>query len=184
MSAPSRAAAEPAHAPVLARGDLRLDTVQRVASRGGRRLSLSPKELAVLELLLAADGAPVSARQLVARGWDEYIDPDGSVVKVTISRLRRKLGDPPADRDRPPHRLPDRSMSAAPQPVSPPLAARRLPARTIRLRLTLVYGGLFLCSGATLLALTYVLVRHQYTGSFFISSGRQAVVAVQRPATT
>jgi DNA-binding response OmpR family regulator len=82
-------------APVLARGDLRLDTVQRVASRGGRRLSLSPKELGVLELLLAADGAPVSTRQLVARGWDEYIDPDGSVVKVTISRLRRKLGDPP-----------------------------------------------------------------------------------------
>ena len=56
----------------------------------------------------------------------------------------------------------------------------RLPARTIRLRLTLVYGGLFLCSGATLLAFTYVLVRHQYTGSFFISSGRQGVFAVQR----
>jgi DNA-binding response OmpR family regulator len=83
------------HSPVLARADLRLDTVQRIASRGGRRLSLSPKELAVLEVLLLADGAPVSSRALVARGWDEYIDPDGSVVKVTISRLRRKLGDPP-----------------------------------------------------------------------------------------
>ena len=83
------------HAPVLARGDLRVDTVQRLATRGGRRLALSPKELAVLEVLLAADGAPVSSRQLVARGWDEYVDPDGSVVKVTISRLRRKLGDPP-----------------------------------------------------------------------------------------
>ena len=81
--------------PILTRGDLRVDTVQRIASRGGRRLSLSPKELAVLELLLAAEGAPVSSRQLVARGWDEYVDPDGSVVKVTVSRLRRKLGDPP-----------------------------------------------------------------------------------------
>jgi len=81
--------------PVLTRGDLRVDTVQRIASRAGRRLSLSQKELAVLELLLAADGAPVSSRRLVARGWDEYVDPDGSVVKVTISRLRRKLGDPP-----------------------------------------------------------------------------------------
>ncbi len=81
--------------PVLTRGDLRVDTVQRIASRGGRRLSLSPKELAVLELLLAAEGAPVSRRRLVARGWDEYVDPDGSVVKVTVSRLRRKLGDPP-----------------------------------------------------------------------------------------
>jgi DNA-binding response OmpR family regulator len=83
------------HPPLLARGDLRLDTVRRVASRGGRRLELSPKELAVLELLLAADGAPVSSRELVARGWDEYVDPAGNVVKVTISRLRRKLGDPP-----------------------------------------------------------------------------------------
>jgi len=55
-----------------------------------------------------------------------------------------------------------------------------LPARTIRLRLTLVYGGLFLCSGATLLAINYALVRHEYTGSFFISSGRQAVFSVQR----
>jgi signal transduction histidine kinase len=53
----------------------------------------------------------------------------------------------------------------------------RLPAPTIRLRLTLVYGGLFLCSAVGLLAITYVLVHHQYTGSFFISKGRQAVVA-------
>jgi signal transduction histidine kinase len=50
---------------------------------------------------------------------------------------------------------------------------------TIRLRLTLVYGGLFLCSAAALLAFTYVLVHHQYTGSFFISSGHQAVVQFQ-----
>ena len=48
---------------------------------------------------------------------------------------------------------------------------------TIRLRLTLVYGGLFLCSAAALLAITYVLVHHQYTGTFFISSGHKAVVA-------
>ena len=87
---------QPALPPVLSRGDIRLDTTQRVASRAGRRLELSPKELAVLELLLAADGAPVSARELLRRGWDEYVDPDGKVVKVTISRLRRKLGEPPA----------------------------------------------------------------------------------------
>ena len=81
--------------PLLAQGDLRLDTVQRVATRAGRRLELSTKELAVLELLLAAGGAPVPTRELLARCWDEYVDPDGKVVKVTISRLRRKLGDPP-----------------------------------------------------------------------------------------
>jgi DNA-binding response OmpR family regulator len=83
-----------AHPPLLARGDLRLDTVQRVASRAGRRLELSPRELAVLELLLVANGAPVTTHELLARGWDEYVDRDGSVVKVTISRLRRKLGEP------------------------------------------------------------------------------------------
>lgn len=82
--------------PVLSHGDIRLDTVQRVASRDGRRLDLSAKELTILELLLAADGAPVSTRELLTRGWDEYVDPDGKVVKVTISRLRRKLGEPPA----------------------------------------------------------------------------------------
>jgi signal transduction histidine kinase len=55
----------------------------------------------------------------------------------------------------------------------------RWPAPTIRLRLTLAYGGLFLCSAAALLAITYVLVHHQYTGTFFISSGHQAVVHFQ-----
>jgi signal transduction histidine kinase len=51
-----------------------------------------------------------------------------------------------------------------------------LPAPTIRLRLTLVYGGVFLCSAAALLGITYVLLSHQFTKSFFISSGRQGVV--------
>jgi DNA-binding response OmpR family regulator len=81
--------------PELTRAGIRVDTVRRIATRDGRRLELSPKELAVLELLLAADGAPLSTRELLARAWDEYVDPDGKVVKVTISRLRRKLGDPP-----------------------------------------------------------------------------------------
>lgn len=53
----------------------------------------------------------------------------------------------------------------------------RLPTPTIRLRLTLVYGGLFLCCAVALLGITYVLVRHEYTGNFFISSGRRGVVA-------
>jgi DNA-binding response OmpR family regulator len=80
--------------PVLSRGDLHLDTVQRFATRAGRRLELSPKELAVLELLLAAEGAPLSAEELLERAWDEYADAFSGVVKVTISRLRRKLGEP------------------------------------------------------------------------------------------
>ena len=87
--------AQPAVPPVLSRGDIWLDPAKRVALRGGRRLDLSPKELAVLELLLDAQGAVVSAEQLLERAWDEAADPFTNTVKVTVSRLRRKLGDPP-----------------------------------------------------------------------------------------
>ncbi|MFD9883330.1 response regulator transcription factor [Streptomyces alboflavus] len=87
--------AHPAVPPVLSRGDLTLDSAQRVARRDGRRLDLSPKELAVLELLLSAQGGVVSAEQLLERAWDQATDPFTNTVKVTISRLRRKLGHPP-----------------------------------------------------------------------------------------
>jgi DNA-binding response OmpR family regulator len=86
----------PALPPVLVAGDIRLDTARRFASRAGRRLELSPKELAVLEVLLAAEGAPISAAELLRRAWDKYANPHSNVVKVTMLRLRRKLGDPPA----------------------------------------------------------------------------------------
>jgi DNA-binding response OmpR family regulator len=86
--------AQPALPPVLSSGDLRLDPARRIAHRGGRRLDLSTKELMVLELLLAAQGAVVSAEELLERGWDEAADPFSNVVKVTVSRLRRKLGEP------------------------------------------------------------------------------------------
>jgi DNA-binding response OmpR family regulator len=85
----------PAQPPLLRNGGLTLDTMRRTATRDGRRLELSAKELVLLELLLEADGAPLSTRELLARGWDGYVDPGGKVVKVTISRLRRKLGEPP-----------------------------------------------------------------------------------------
>jgi DNA-binding response OmpR family regulator len=81
--------------PVLTRGDLRLDAARRVATRGGRRLALSPKEFAVLEQLVTADGAVVSAETMLERVWDQATDPFTNTVKVTVSRLRRKLGDPP-----------------------------------------------------------------------------------------
>ena len=87
--------AQPAVPPVLVSGDLELDTARRRACRGGRHLDLGPKELAVLELLLASGGRVVSAEELLERVWDEAADPFTTVVKVTISRLRRKLGDPP-----------------------------------------------------------------------------------------
>jgi len=80
---------------MLEYGDLSLDPGRRVAVRAGRRLPLTPKELAVLECLLAADGRPVPAEELLERVWDEAADPFTSTVKTTIGRLRTKLGDPP-----------------------------------------------------------------------------------------
>jgi len=81
--------------PTLVCGDLTLDPSERVATRNGARLSLNPKEFAVLELLLGAQGAVVSSEQLLERVWDEAADPFSQAVKTTISRLRAKLGDPP-----------------------------------------------------------------------------------------
>jgi DNA-binding response OmpR family regulator len=86
---------QPAVPPVLTHGDLCLDPGRRVALRGGRRLELGPREFGVLEALLAADGRAVSCEELLERVWDGATDPFTNTVKVTISRLRRKLGDPP-----------------------------------------------------------------------------------------
>ena len=85
---------EPAPPPVLVRGDLVLDRARRRASRAGRPVPLSRKELGVLEELLVADGAVVSAEDLLERVWDENADPFTRTVTVTVGRLRSKLGAP------------------------------------------------------------------------------------------
>ena len=85
----------PALPPVLIHGDLCLDSAHRLATRRGRLLELSPKELAVLELLMAAGGTVVSAEELLERVWDEAAKPFTNTVKMTVSRLRAKLGEPP-----------------------------------------------------------------------------------------
>jgi DNA-binding response OmpR family regulator len=81
--------------PVLVRGGITLVPSHRIATRAGRRLPLNPKEFAVLELLLAAQGAVVSAEEILERVWDEAADPFSQAVRTTMSRLRAKLGDPP-----------------------------------------------------------------------------------------
>jgi DNA-binding response OmpR family regulator len=87
--------AQPGLPPVLVSGDLTVDPSRRRASRAGRLLDLGPKEFGVLELLLSAQGRVVSAEEILERVWDEMADPFTTAVKVTMSRLRRKLGDPP-----------------------------------------------------------------------------------------
>jgi DNA-binding response OmpR family regulator len=85
---------QPALPPVLEHGDLQLDSGRRTARRAGNLIDLSAKEFAVLEVLMSARGTVVSAEDLLVRAWDEAVDPFSNVVKVTISRLRRKLGEP------------------------------------------------------------------------------------------
>jgi len=85
----------PAAPPVLTRAGITLDPGRRQVHRDGRYVPLSRKEFAVLAELLRADGAVVSAEDLLERAWDEHIDPFTNVVRVTMMKLRRKLGDPP-----------------------------------------------------------------------------------------
>ncbi len=87
--------ATPAAPPVLRVADLELDTARRTATRGGRTLELTRKELGVLEVLLAAGGAVVSSEELLDRVWDENTDPFTTTVRVTVGTLRKKLGVPP-----------------------------------------------------------------------------------------
>ena len=81
--------------PMLVAADLVVDTARRVATRGGRSLTLTRKEFGVLEVLAAANGRVVSAEELLERVWDEAADPFTTTVKATINRLRAKLGPPP-----------------------------------------------------------------------------------------
>ncbi|MQY02131.1 response regulator transcription factor [Actinomadura macrotermitis] len=85
----------PAAPPLLERAGLRLDPAHREVYRDDRQISLARKEFALLAELLRADGAVVSAEDLLEKVWDEHTDPFTTIVRVTMMKLRRKLGDPP-----------------------------------------------------------------------------------------
>ncbi|MGX4654981.1 response regulator transcription factor [Micromonospora sp. SCSIO 07396] len=85
----------PALPPVLEQDGIVLDVTRHTASRDGMPLSLSPKEYAVLHVLLRAGGRVVSAEDLLEQAWDEHTDPFTNTVRTTMVTLRRKLGDPP-----------------------------------------------------------------------------------------
>lgn len=80
--------------PVLERGGLLVDSNRRIATRDGRPLDLTAKELGVLEVLLRGDGRIVSSEELLEKVWDVNTDPFTAAVRVTVSKLRRKLGAP------------------------------------------------------------------------------------------
>jgi len=86
--------AGPSLPPVLERSGVRLDPARREVSRDGEPVTLTAKEFGVLEVLLRADGAVVSAEELLRRVWDEHLDPGSNTARVTVMNLRRKLGEP------------------------------------------------------------------------------------------
>ncbi|MDY7084969.1 MAG: response regulator transcription factor [Actinomycetota bacterium] len=84
----------PALPPVLERDGVVLDVARRTASRDGRELALTHKEFGVLHALMRAQGQAVTTEDLLEQVWDENADPFSNVVRVTVSTLRRKLGEP------------------------------------------------------------------------------------------
>ena len=86
---------EPSSPPIAHVGDLTVDRARHRATRADQPLFLTRKEFGVLELLASSDGRVISAEELLERVWDSTTDPFSNIVSVTMTRLRRKLGDPP-----------------------------------------------------------------------------------------
>lgn len=80
--------------PVREIAGLRLDPFRREVYREGRYVALTRKQFAVLEVLVEAEGGVISAEELLARAWDEHADPFTNAVRITVSALRKRLGEP------------------------------------------------------------------------------------------
>ena len=80
--------------PVREIAGLRLDPFRREVYRDGRYVALTRKQFAVLEVLVAAEGGVVGAEELLARAWDDNADPFTNAVRITVSGLRKRLGEP------------------------------------------------------------------------------------------
>jgi two-component system response regulator VanR len=85
---------EPARPPILEGHGVRLDPFRREVYRGGRLIRLSPKEFAVLHTLMSAQGGVLSTESLLEKAWDANVDPFTNTTRVTISNLRKRLGQP------------------------------------------------------------------------------------------
>ncbi len=142
--------------PVREIAGLRLDPFRREVYRDGRYVALTRKQFAVLEVLVAAEGGVVSAEELLERAWDENADPFTNAVRITVSALRKRLGEPwliatvagvgyRIDTE-PRHR------QRGDEPVD------RAPGLSVRLKLTLSYAGFLMVAGALLLAVVWVFL--------------------------
>ena len=126
---------------------LRLDPFRREVFRDGRYVALTRKQFAVLEVLVAAEGGVVSAEELLERAWDENADPFTNAVRITVSALRKRLGEPWLIATVPGvgYRI-DTGGATVPRP----------PGLSVRLKLTLSYAGFLMLASALLLAVVWV----------------------------
>ena len=147
--------------PVREIAGLRLDPFRREVYRDGRYVALTRKQFAVLEVLVAAEGGVVSAEELLERAWDENADPFTNAVRITVSALRKRLGEPwiIATVAGAGYRI-----DTHPAPDAREKTVDRAPGLSVRLKLTLSYAGFLMLAGALLLAAAWVyLTRGTHT---------------------
>ena len=140
--------------PVREIAGLRLDPFRREVYRDGRYVALTRKQFAVLEVLVAAEGGVVSAEELLERAWDENADPFTNAVRITVSALRKRLGEPGiiATVAGVGYRIDHRTPGAREETVD------RAPGLSVRLKLTLSYAGFLMLAGALLLAAVWLFL--------------------------
>ena len=141
--------------PVREIAGLRLDPFRREVYRDGRYVALTRKQFAVLEVLVAAEGGVVSAEELLGRAWDENADPFTNAVRITVSALRKRLGEPWIIA----------TVAGAGYRIDAPSGTGReeedvdrAPGLSVRLKLTLSYAGFLMVAGALLLAVVWVFL--------------------------
>ena len=141
--------------PVREMAGLRLDPFRREVYRDGRYVALTRKQFAVLEVLVAAEGGVVSAEELLERAWDEHADPFTNAVRITVSALRKRLGEPwvIATVTGVGYRI-DTAPGTAPEGVT----VDRAPGLSVRLKLTLSYAGFLMLASVLLLAVVWVFL--------------------------
>ena len=152
--------------PVLELAGLRLDPFRREVYRDGRYVALTRKQFAVLEVLVAAEGGVVSAEELLARAWDENADPFTNAVRITVSGLRKRLGEPwiIATVAGAGYRITRKQTPSMGEET-----VDRAPGLSVRLKFTLSYAGVVMLAGAVLLAAGYFsLSRGVHPGVIFL----------------
>ena len=136
--------------PVREIAGLRLDPFRREVYRDDRYVALTRKQFAVLEVLVAAEGGVVSAEELLKRAWDQNADPFTNAVRITVSALRKRLGEPSIIA----------TVAGAGYRIDTGREGTvdRAPGLSVRLKLTLSYAGFLMVAGALLLAVVWVFL--------------------------